>query len=182
MIRRGSAFGTIFIGLALLLMISPFITALNSFLTGFFLKFGFYQALENFIVPYQAKAIASVLSLLPLKLSVYPVAKGVWLNGAFIEIQWNCLGWQSAVILLATLLTGFGGKFSWVSRAETVIIGFLGTYLINILRLIVISLLAVFIGGLPTILVHEYIFTLVIIGWFFVFWWFSYSFVLEERS
>ena len=62
------------------------------------------------------------------------------------------------------------------------VIGFLGTYLVNIFRLVAISLLAVSLGGLPTILVHEYLFTLIIVAWFFGFWWFAYSFVLETKD
>lgn len=54
------------------------------------------------------------------------------------------------------------------------------SYLVNTFRLVAISLLAALVGGLPTILVHEYLFTLIIVAWFFLFWWFSYSFVLEE--
>jgi exosortase/archaeosortase family protein len=180
--KQKSVFPTIFILLAVLLMVLPFITTFNSFLTNFFLKFGFYQALEDFVVPYQAKAISSILALLPIPISVAPVAKGVWLNGQFISIEWNCIGWQSVVLLLATFLTGMGGKFSWSSRIETIIIGFVGTYLVNIFRLVAISLLTTLVGGLPTILVHEYLFTLIIVAWFFLFWWFAYSFVLETKD
>lgn len=179
---RGSAFSTLFIWTALLLMLLPFITTFNSFLTSLFLRFHYYRVLEEFIVPYQSKALASVLSILPIPITVYPVPKGVWFNGLFIEMQWNCLGWQSAVLLIATFLTGIQGKFTGISRVETMIIGFLGTYLINMLRLVVVILLMLFFGRTGAVLFHDFFSLVFVILWFFVFWWFSYSFVLETKD
>jgi len=176
-----SVFSTIFIWLALLLMLLPFITTFNAFLTSIFLKFHYYRVLEEFVVPYQAKALAAVLSLLPGAITIYPVAKGVWLNGTFVQMQWNCLGWQSAVLLLASFLTGFQGKFSGVSRIEVILIGFLGTYLINIFRLSFVGFLAIYLGRLWAGLFHDYFSLILVISWFFFFWWFAYSFVLEEK-
>ena len=180
--RRGTAFGTIFIFASLLLMLLPFITTFNEFLTSVFLKLRFYRILEELVVPYQARALASILSLLPGPITVYAVPKGVWLNGTFVELQWNCLGWQSAVLLLATFLTGFQAKFSWLSRAETMLIGFLGTYLINVLRISIVGFLAIFLGKFWAAFFHDYFSLVLVIVWFFGFWWFSYTFVLEERS
>jgi len=178
---RGSAFSTLFIWTALLLMLLPFITTFNSFLTSLFLKFHFYRVLQDWVVPYQAKAMASVLAVLPLPISVVATSKGFWLQGIFFELQWNCLGWQSVVLIIATFLTGMQGRFTTISRAETVIIGFLGTYLINILRIIIVGLLAIFLGRTGAILFHDFFSLAFVILWFFGFWWFSYSFVLEER-
>jgi len=180
--KTKNAFSTIFIFFSLTLMLLPFITTFNDFLTSIFLRFHYYRALEEFIVPYQAKALASVLSLLPGPITVHAVPKGVWLNGAFIEMQWNCLGWQSVVLLLASLLTGFQGDFTKFSRLETIIIGFLGTYLINILRISVVGFLAIFLGRVWAALFHDYFSLILVILWFFFFWWFSYSFVLETRE
>lgn len=179
--KQKSVFSTIFLWAALLLMVLPFITTINSFLTSFFLQFGFYTALEQVIVPYQAKLVSSILALLPMQISVVPVARGIWINGGFISIEWNCLGWQSLVLLLATFLTGMQGKFSWVSRIETMVIGLVGTYLVNIFRLVFVSLLAVFGGRLMAVILHDYLFTVFVLGWFFFFWWFAYNFVLEAK-
>jgi len=179
--KNKNPFSTIFIWAALLLMLLPFITTFNAFLTSLFLKFHYYRVLEEFIVPYQAKALASILALLPGPITVNAVPKGVWLNGAFIEMQWNCLGWQSLVLLVATYLTGFQQKFSWTSRIEAIVIGLLGTYLVNIFRISVVGFLAVFLGRLWAMLFHDYFSLVLVILWFFVFWWFSYSFVLEEK-
>lgn len=177
-----NVFSTIFIFLSLALMLLPFITTLNSFLTSIFLKFHYYKVLQDFVVPYQAKAMASVLAILPLPISVAATPKGFWLQGIFFELQWNCLGWQSLVLLIATFLTGMQGKFTWVSRAETVTIGFLGIYLINILRIMIVGLIAIFLGRTGAIIFHDFFSLLFVVLWFIFFWWFSYSYVLEETK
>src|SRR3989338_1547186 len=117
---HGSKFSVLFMMAALLLMMLPFMSTFNEFLTSLFLKWKLYRALEEFIVPYQARALAGLFSLFPV--SATPTARGIWLEGIFLELQWNCLGWQSAVLLLASFLTGFQGKFSKVSRFEVLVI------------------------------------------------------------
>jgi len=176
---RENKFSILFMIAALLLMILPFVSTFNEFLTSLFLKWKFYRALDDFVVPYQARVLAGVFSFFPV--SVSATSKGVWLGGNFMELQWNCLGWQSAVLLLASFLTGFQGKFSTISRLETIIIGVLGTYLINFLRLFIVGFFAVFFGILPARIFHDWFSLILVLAWFFAFWWFSYSFVLEEK-
>ena len=132
---RQSKFSVLFMMAALLLMMLPFISTFNEFLTSLFL-----------------------------------------------ELQWNCLGWQSAVLLLASFLTGFQGKFSKISRLEVLIIGVLGTYLINFLRIFIVGFFAVFFGSLPARIFHDWFSLMFVLIWFFVYWWFSYSFVLETKD
>ncbi|OGD91895.1 hypothetical protein A3D81_00470 [Candidatus Curtissbacteria bacterium RIFCSPHIGHO2_02_FULL_40_17] len=173
-------FSRIIILAAVLLMTLPFIATFNEFLTNLFLKWELYRVLENWVVPYEAKLLAGILNVLGL--GTKAVAKGVWVEGAFLEIQWNCLGWQSAVLLLASFLGGFQGKFSWTSRLEVVLIGFLGTFLVQFGRLSAVAILAVKVGTGVAIFFHDYLALILVILWFVVFWWFSYTFVLEESS
>src|SRR3990167_2585174 len=93
-------FSKVVILAALLLMTLPFVSSFNSFLTELFLKWEAYRILENWVVPYEAKLLAGILNVLGL--GTKAVDRGVWVEGAFLEIQWNCLGWQSAVLLLAS--------------------------------------------------------------------------------
>ena len=172
-------FSAIFIIFALLLMMLPFISTFNEFLTNLFLKWELYRILQNIVVPYEAKIIAGIMNLVGI--SALAVPKGVWVKGNFLEIQWNCLGWQSVVLLLASLMAGFQGKFSWPSRIEVVVIGLLGTFLINIFRLTFVGFLAVDVNKSIAIFFHDYLSLVFVLMWFFVFWWFSYSYVLEER-
>lgn len=176
---RGGNFSGIFLVVAVILMTLPFINTFNEFLTNEFLKWHAYRVLQDVVVPYEAKVVAGIMNLFGLPAEGGP--GGVWVSGSFLEIQWNCLGWQSMVLLLASFFSGFQKKYSWSSRFEVVIIGFLGTYIVSILRLLLVGVLAVKVNHWVAIFFHDYLALIFVILWFFVFWWFSYSFVLEER-
>lgn len=165
---------------AFFLMVIPFISTFNEFLTSVFLRFRLYQVLEQVVVPYEAKIMMGMFRVLGF--SANATDKGFFIGSAFFEIQWNCLGWQSVVLLLATLLSGFQGKFSWTSRLEVVVIGFMGTFLINIFRLFMVGFLAVVVDTSFAIIFHDYLALVVVIVWFVVFWWFSYTYVLESKD
>ena len=173
-------FSKIIILAVVLLMVLPFISTFNEFLTRLFLKWELYRILQDIVVPYEAKVVAGFLNLLGI--SANAVSKGVWVQGSFLEITWNCLGWQSAVLLLASFLGGFQGKFTNISRFEVVLIGFLGTYLVNFGRLSMVGILAIKINTSVAIFFHDYLALIFVILWFAVFWLFSYSFVLEETK
>ncbi len=177
---KNSKFQTLFLVSALLLMTLPFISTFNEFLTRILLKWELYRLLDGVVVPYEAKILAGVFNA--LRIGAFATGKGVWIRGTFLEIQWNCLGWQSAILLLASFMTGFQGSFSRVSRLEVVIIGFLGTYLVNLARMLLVGIFAVGVGRTAAIVFHDWFSLVFVILWFFGFWWFSYSFVLETKD
>ncbi len=175
---KKSPFRTIFIVVPLLLMLLPFVNSVNEFMTALLLKWHAYRVLEEWVVPYEAKMVASLFQLFPV--NVEATKTGVFLNHGFLKIEWNCLGWQSIVLLLATLITGMQGKFKITSRLETIVIGILGTYLINFARLTIVGGLAITFGQTVAVIFHDYFSLLFLILWFFIFWWFCYTYVLEE--
>lgn len=177
---RKSPFRTIFIVVPLLLMLLPFVNSVNEFMTQLLLHFQAYKVLEDWVVPYEAKMLAAIFQLFPV--NVEATKTGIFLNHGFLEIQWNCLGWQSAVLLLATLITGMQGKFKTGSRLETIVIGVMGTYLINFVRLVTVGALALTFGQTVAVIFHDYFSLLLLIAWFFVFWWFCYTYVLESSE
>lgn len=176
--REKNKFSSLFLIVALLLMVIPFISTFNEFLTKILLNFKLYALLESVVVPYEAKVVAGFYNML----GIPAVANnwGVWVKNMYLEIQWNCLGWQSAVLLIASYITGFQGKFTLSSRIEVIIIGFMGVYLINIFRILIVGLLATFWGKSVAFIFHDWFSLIFVIGFFFVYWWFSYSYVLEE--
>ena len=104
-------------------------------------------------------------------------------NPFLIEIAWNCVGWQSLLFFLLTGWIGFqGDRYTNWSKVKAWIIGFLGTFLVNLLRIAVVALIAYYFGQNVAIYFHDYGSTLAVIGWLFVFWWFSYSFILETKD
>src|SRR3989344_4999940 len=179
-LREKNRFSSLFLMVALLLMVIPFISTFNEFLTKILLNFKLYALLESVVVPYEAKVVAGFYNMLGITAAANNY--GVWVKNMYLEIQWNCLGWQSAVLLIASYITGFQGKFTLSSRIETMIIGFMGVYLINIFRILIVGLLATFWGKYAAFIFHDWLSLIFVIGFFFAYWWFSYSFVLEEAQ
>jgi exosortase/archaeosortase family protein len=84
-------------------------------------------------------------------------------------ISWNCIGWQSLVLLGASLAVGLRG-LSIEGCLQVFTIGVLGTILINVIRVALVCALATAAGRTPAVLFHDYGGTLMTVGWLFAFW------------
>jgi len=62
---------------------------------------------------------------------------------------------------------------------ETILIGLLGTFLVNMARLALIVIILAYSRPLFAVVYHDYLAAIVTILWLFGFWYFAYSFVLE---
>lgn len=178
-----SAFRTLFLLLASILLILPFITTFNEFLTSVVMKVKLYRLIQDFIVPYQVKMITVILRLFGIE--AYPGLVTISFGkaiGQVVEISWNCIGWQSVILLLISLFTGLQGPYRIYSKFQTVVIGFFGTFLVNIIRVTLVILITYYFGRLPGMIFHDYFSTIMIIAWLFIFWWFAFAFVLEKQG
>lgn len=174
-------FKVIFLLFAVILVVLPFATAFNEFLTRVVEDLALYKHIQRIFVPYMSRLISGILIYLPgLSVSTFPY--GVVINGVDVRITWNCLGWQSFLLFFTSCLVGVRGLYTRRSIIQTLIFGFLGTFLINIFRLVFTAALVGWWRGLFVILFHNYFSAFLTIIWLIFFWWFSYSFVLEERS
>ena len=97
-----------------------------------------------------------------------------------VYLIWNCLGWQSLLFVLISLIIGLQGKFSKLSIIHVIVIGITGTFLLNILRITVVSLLGAYLSSIFRVVFHDYLAGFLTLVWLFIFWWFSYKYVLEE--
>jgi hypothetical protein len=59
------------------------------------------------------------------------------------------------------------------------IVGFLGTFLVNLFRMASVAIIAYFFGQLPAVIYHDYGSTIIILGWLFAYWWFCHGWLLE---
>ena len=168
----------------LVLIILPFWTSFQDLLTRFIMQVGLYRSLQDIIVPYEIRVIGTLLTL-----AGFPVRVGQayieWTKASggneVIYLAWNCVGWQTLVLFGITLITGLSGRHTPASKAETLAIGILGTYLVNVLRLVLV-VVVYFVAGRPFgIVFHDYFSNLLTLGWLFFFWRFSYSFTLEPK-
>lgn len=83
---------------------------------------------------------------------------------------------------MGTVFTGLSGAHTKLSKIEALTIGVLGVFILNVFRLTTVVLVYQVFGRLVGIIYHDYFTTLLVIGFLFLFWGFSYGFVLEERE
>src|SRR3989344_2812186 len=186
--REKHTFKTILAGFAIILALLPLFAALNSFLTNFLNTAGWYRPIQEFIVPWQARMVSAAISPFGIDSRVTP---GSTLSAFYmikegaaipVDLSWNCLGWQSALLLLVSLFAGLRGAFSNFSRLKCVLLGLTGTLLINIFRMSFIAIGIYYVNSLAAQIVHDYLAAFFTLIWLMFFWWFSYSFILEERQ
>lgn len=169
----------------LVLLILPFWTTFQDALTRLIMRIELYKSLQNIIVPYELRIVGTLLTLggLPIKVGNAYIE---WTKAAggneVIYLAWNCVGWQTLVLFVITLATGLSGRHTLISKGETLAIGILGTYLINMFRLALVVAVYFWVGRPLGIVFHDYFSNLLTLGWLFFFWWFGYSFVLEPKK
>jgi len=174
-------FKLILILFVMVLAILPFATTFNEFLTRIVENTGLYNYIRMGFVPYISSILAGVLSFMP-NLKIESLPYGVVVNGIDVNVSWNCLGWQGYLLFFASLIFGLNGNFKFLSKVQVVVFGFFGTFLVNMVRLVFTAALVGWSPKLFVILFHNYFMTFVSILWLFFFWWFSYSYILEEKG
>lgn len=159
---------------AVALLTLPFVTTFDDLLTGMAMHLGLDRAVQS-IVPLEARAVVAVLMLCHVPASSYG-SQVILHTTAYSQplfISWNCTGWQSLLILTASLGVGLRGAGWSGGRTSIIVIGFTGTLLLNVARITTVSLVAASAGYVPALLFHDYGGTLIIIAWLLLFWTFA---------
>ena len=163
-----------------MLMLLPLVTTFNDLLTSWAMGLGANNPLQT-IVPVEARMVVGLLGLV----GVHAAASGSYLvvwDGAgamhTLFISWNCIGWQSLVLVGVSFLTGLRGSHPLEARAQVVIIGIAGTMLLNLMRVAAVAAIAATIGVGPAVFFHDYGGTLLVIGFLFAFWMFVQRWIL----
>jgi|SRR3989344_9588798 len=173
--------------LVIVLTFMPFISTFNDLLTRAVMRLDFYRFIQNVIVPWEVRMVGVILWPFGFRPSIVgeylSIGSPSTSSGRFlIEIAWNCIGWQSLLFFIITTFVGLqGDRYTNFSKIKALIIGFLGTFLINLFRIAGVALIAFYFGQNIAIVFHDYGSTIAIIVWLLIFWWFSYSFVLELK-
>jgi exosortase/archaeosortase family protein len=136
--------------------------------------------IERLIVPFEVRSIVVTVGWVGIEARGGPSSISIFHNGAWqrMWISWNCIGWQSAVLLFITLLTGLQGGYTRMSKVEAIIVGVLGTFLMNIFRISSVVIIFSSLGQLPALIAHDYFANIAIIIWLFFFWWLVYTYIL----
>ena len=177
-------FLSLFAILVLLLIFFPFLATFNDILTRIVINLRAYAFIREVIVPFEVRLVALILGGLGFDVSVTKEYVVLGQARPFVaEIIWNCIGWQSILFFAITAYIGLqGDRYTNVSKLKALVLGLLGTFWINIIRIAAVVLVAYQFGQLPASIVHDYASILAVILWLFFFWWFTYAYVLEEKN
>lgn len=163
-----------------LLMVLPLVTTFDELLTAWALQLGANNPLQA-IVPAESRMVVALIGLL----GVHAAASGshlvVWDGSGSMHtlfISWNCIGWQSLVLLGVSLMSGLRGHHPLEARVQVIVIGIAGTMLLNFLRVAAVAALAATLGQTAALLFHDYGGTILVVGWLFAFWLFVQRWIL----
>ena len=169
---------------AVTLLLLPFITTFNEFMTAMVMTMHLDGVLREWIVPAEARMVAVLLS--PLGVDVSVSSTSIYIGGGDfplpVFISWNCVGWQSLILFALTVKTGLEGRYTRASQLRALSLGLLGIVWINLLRIAGIALVAYYFGRLPAVLAHDYGGTVMTIVWLALFWYFAINYVLESKD
>jgi exosortase/archaeosortase family protein len=165
-------------------MLLPLVTTFDDLLTTWAMQLGANSPLQA-IVPVEARMVVGLLGLVGIHAAASGSYMVVW-DGAgamhSLFISWNCIGWQSLVLLGVSLISGLRGRHPVEARIQVIVIGVAGTMLLNLLRVAAVAAIAATIGVTPAILFHDYGGTLLVITYLFVFWMFAQRWILAAHA
>jgi exosortase/archaeosortase family protein len=166
--------------LCALLMLLPLVTTFDDLLTAWAMQLGANSPLQT-IVPVEARMVVGLLGLAGLHAAASGSHLVVW-DGAGVMhtlyISWNCIGWQSLVLLGVSFLSGLSGRHPVEARVQVIVIGVAGTMLLNLLRVAAVAGIAATIGVTPAVLFHDYGGTILVVAFLFGFWVFAQRWIL----
>jgi hypothetical protein len=166
--------------LCALLMLLPLVTTFDDFLTTWALQFGANNPLQA-IVPIEARMVVGLLSLAGIHAAASGSHLVVWDSAGAMHtlfISWNCIGWQSLVLLGVSFMSGLRGRHPIEARIQVIVIGIAGTMLLNLLRVAVVAGIAATVGVTPAVLFHVYGCTSLVDAFLFGFWIFVQRWIL----
>lgn len=182
MSKQKRIFTIIILVFVITLSVLPFLVSVNEGMTKVVERNFLYEGVQKFIVPLEAKMIGAILIFFGYEFIFYPAASSIVVDGVTMGITWNCIGWQSFLLLGVTFLVGFGRRYTVKSTLEALAIGIFGTFWVNILRMLATIVLAVHFPPVFRIVFHNYLAAGVSFIWLVFLWWFTYKFILIEKS
>lgn len=181
---EGKIYQKLILYAAIAFIVLPFITSFNEVLTKVVESLHFVNAMQGVAAPF----IVKVLVVLLRALGVPASADGsfLYLTGGWmplkVYINWNCIGWQSFILLALTIITGLQGSYTRRSKLVTILIGVEGTFLVNMVRILIPTLIAYKVDYIPAIIFHDYIGTLLTLLWMGAFWSYAFDGILVKKD
>jgi exosortase/archaeosortase family protein len=167
---------------AVLMLMTPFVATMDDLLAAVVQRLGLDAAVAFIAIP-EARLVVTLLNLFGVAASSSGAT--ITVAGATpvaLVIGWNCVGWQGLVLLGLTFAVGLRPQDGWEARIEVVVIGVLGTVIINLGRIALVAVLAAKAGYYPAIFVHDWAATLATVAWLAAFWVFAQRYVLAPAE
>lgn len=182
--RAGSG---VFLVVVVFLMLFPFINTFNELLVKIVEQLSFLEPITNVFVGYEARLVRVFLTFISIQTTGHPSSPIISLVGKTggvdpVAIAWGCSGWQSLVLVGATLVAGFQGEFTRLSKIEALLVGGIVTFWLNIFRLTFIFYLFYHYGQKQALFFHDYGSVILTIVWLFTFWYYAFNFVLRAKT
>jgi exosortase/archaeosortase family protein len=181
---EGKIYQKLILYAAIAFIVLPFMTTFNEFLTKVVESLHFVNAMQSVAAPFVVKTLAVILRAIGMPAAID--GSHLYLTGGWmpvkVYINWNCIGWQSFILLALTIVTGLQGPYTRRSKLITVLIGLEGTFVVNIVRILIPTLLAYHMGYIPAIIFHDYMGTLLTLLWIGGFWSYSFRNILVKRG
>jgi len=170
--------------LAVVLSLLPTLTTFNEFMTAIALRTGTFIVFRQ-IAPMVSKMVATILRyVFGVETSVSGASVFLHAGGIPYEVflDWNCIGWQSFILLSLILVTCLQGCCTARSKLKSVVLGVEFAILANMARIIVPCLLLVCWGYRPAVIFHNHLSTPFILVWLGAFWYLCNDFILERGT
>lgn len=170
-----AGFGTI--------LVMPLNALFNDVVTRIVIATGLYEPIRDVVLPRVVAMVAVMLNVLGFETTVYNFQLLAVTRGAhtvWVILFWNCVGWQTLILLLCTLVFGIAGSYTKLSKLICITLGLQFTLLISYLRILLMSIVAFFWGTLPAIIFHEYGGTVLVLFCLFLFWYVSFKWILVK--
>ncbi len=174
---------TLLVACCLTLLALPFVTTYNDLLTAGAIRIGIAGPLQT-VSPIEGRMVVALLKVVGVHAATAGSQLVVWDRGGRatnLFISWNCIGWQSLILLGASFVLGLRG-LSTEARLQVFTTGLLGTILVNLIRVSLVCVLAATAGRTPAVMFHDYVGTLMTVGWLFAFWFAAQRWMLASSE
>lgn len=168
---------------AMVLMLLPFLIAVSELVDSYVMQFSWVIALLDLTAPMEGRLIAVILQYV-FGLTAFVSGPSLIVVGnpsLKVFISWVCVGWQSAALLLVTLIAGLRGPYTIRSKILCLAAVVEGTFTVDLFRMASVVLVDLYVGNLPAVIYHDYGGTVIIITWLVLFWYFAFAFVLKHK-
>lgn len=182
--RTSPVFAMLLAMSAVVLVILPFVSTFDDVLTALGMRLGIAGPLQV-VVPIEVRVTVGLLGFFGIHAAAAGNQLVVWnATGSpqTLFISWNCVGWQSLILLGLSFAVGLRGSMTLGARLEVILFGIAGTLLVNVVRISVVCLLAAAAGYLPAVLFHDYGGTVLLVTWLFTFWFLAYRWFVPNPA